>query len=162
MIEFLQNAGYAASVSPEATTFDRNTLKSNWSQRHIARIAGLGTFGFNNMLITEVGCCGRISSIITNLEISPDAPQTEDRCLYKRNGTCLACIKNCPSGALTSQNFDRKKCFATCQKNAALYKDFGNSYAANAGDETLDTGSEVCGKCVAGMPCAFLNHKKSG
>ena len=60
-------------------------------------------------------------------------------------------MKKCPSGALTPEGFDRHKCYEICMKNAAVYTEFGNSYAL---DEKV--GSEVCGKCIAGMPCAFL------
>lgn len=42
-----------------AESYDGEKLMSYWSQRHIAYIAGIGTFGMNNMLITAKGCSGR-------------------------------------------------------------------------------------------------------
>ncbi len=151
LIAVLNEKGHKAAVHPESGNFDREELISKWSHRHIAYLAGLGTFGINNMLITEKGCCGRYSTIVTDLAIIPDSPMDEEKCLYKSNGSCGACMKKCPSGALTPQGFDRHKCYEICMKNAAVYTEFGNSYAS-----TEKVGSEVCGKCIAGMPCAFL------
>lgn len=153
LIHELEKKGYRAAVHSESKRFIREELISNWSHRHIAYQAGLGTFGINNMLITEKGCCGRYSTVITNLDVEPDEPHTEERCKFKYNGTCGACIKKCPSGALTAAGFDRYKCYEMCLKNAAVYTSFGNSYAE---DGEVPVGSEVCGKCVTGMPCAFF------
>lgn len=155
LIEQLEARGYRAAVSPEATTFDREVLMSRWSQRHMAWLAGMGTFGLNNMLITDAGCCGRFSSVVTNLDVTPGAPLTTENCLYKREGKCGVCVRHCFSGALTTEGYDRKKCFGVCSENAAVYNDFGNSYAADAEGVIMDTGSEVCGKCLVGVPCAF-------
>lgn len=150
LIYKLKEKGYEGAVTPEADTFDRCGLISNWSQRHVAYLAGLGTFGLNNMLITEKGCCGRFSSVITNLDVVPNRPRQDQLCLYKKNGTCGLCAKSCPSGALTKASYDRKACFAICQENAEIFCEFENSY--EAGEQT---GSEVCGKCMVAMPCSF-------
>lgn len=155
LIEELRKMGYEAGVSKEATTFDRDRLISNWSQRHIARLAGLGTFGINNMLITKKGCCGRYSTVVTNLDVEPDKPLDDNYCLYKSKGICGACVKHCPAGALTVAGYDRNKCFQVCLKNAALYKDFGSSYSDETGKNANSAGSEVCGKCVVNVPCSF-------
>lgn len=112
-------------------------LKSNWSQRHIAYAAGLGTFGINNMLITKEGCCGRYNSIIADIPVAPSGHLEEENCLYKRKGICKKCVKNCFSGALTTEGFDRHKCYEACEKNLAVF------------------GVDVCGKCVTDIPCAF-------
>ncbi|WP_223226424.1 epoxyqueuosine reductase [Sporomusa sp. GT1] len=155
LIAAIQEMGYEAGVSKAATTFDQERLISNWSQRHIARVAGLGTFGLNNMLISSNGCCGRYSTVITNLPIEPDKPLDDNYCLYKSKGICGACIKHCPSGALTVTGYDRQKCFQVCLKNAEIYKDFGSSYSDETGKNANSAGSEVCGKCLVNVPCAF-------
>lgn len=152
LISVLNEKGWKAAVHPEAGCFDRNKLISRWSHRHIAYFAGLGTFGINNMLITDKGCCGRYSTLITNIESEADSPMTEENCGYKRDGSCGACIIACPSGALTSDGFDRYKCYKICLDNAEKFTSFGSSYAEEGTD---NVGSEVCGKCIAGMPCAF-------
>ena len=155
LISELESMGYQACVSPEASTFDQNKLISNWSHRHFARVGGLGTFGINNMLITKTGCCGRYGSVVTNLQVVPDEPLEEDYCFYKRNGRCGICVRRCPSGALTLEGYDRDKCYQVLKKNAAHYTGFGSSYSNETG-EPNSIGSEVCGKCVANVPCSFL------
>lgn len=58
LIQLIEQWGYHA-VSPQPVGMIDNThIYSNWSQRHIAYAAGLGTFGVNNMLITDAGTCG--------------------------------------------------------------------------------------------------------
>lgn len=136
IVEWLTDMGYRAA-SPTGVVFDKKLILSNWSQRHIAYAAGLGTFGINNMLISEKGCCGRYGSVVVDISVEPDRILTEERCLYKKNGSCKKCVKNCFSGALTTEGFDRKKCFEICMMNDAK------------------TGADVCGKCDIDIPCAF-------
>lgn len=134
--DMLNEMGYHA-VPPTGVVFDRELILSNWSQRHIAYAAGLGTFGINNMLISEKGCCGRYGSVIANIPVEADQISTEEHCLYKKNGSCKKCVQNCFSGALTAEGFDRKKCYEICMINDAK------------------TGADVCGKCDIDIPCAF-------
>jgi len=157
IISEICGTGYKAVFPDEAGIFDRHELVSLWSHRHFAYAAGLGTFGLNNMLISESGCCGRCSSIVTNMPLEPDAPMDDELCIYKKNGTCGACVKACPSGALTKEGFDRHKCYEICMKNAAIYKDIGSSYQYGQEEGEDSIGSEVCGKCIAHAPCAFLS-----
>ncbi|MCI5897476.1 MAG: epoxyqueuosine reductase [Firmicutes bacterium] len=152
LIERLKKAGYRAAVSPKINTFDRNALKSDWSHRHFAYAAGLGNFGVNNMLITRNGCCGRFGTIVTNLDAQADQPAKEEYCLYKKNGSCGVCMKNCPAGALTREGYNRNACYALLRKNSAVYTEFGSSYSD---EEAGNQGSEVCGKCITQSPCAF-------
>ncbi|MCD8554659.1 hypothetical protein [Seleniivibrio sp.] len=156
LIKELESMGFAGRVAPQTSTFDTNTLISGWSHRHFAWAAGLGTFGINNMLITKKGCCGRYNSIVTNVETEHGKPQTEENCLYKRNGKCGVCMKRCPSGALTPEGFARHKCQEILLKNAAIYNSFGTSYT-DADGNSVSSGSDVCGKCVAGVPCSFTS-----
>lgn len=154
---FIASYGHRAAVSKEAAVFDREKITSRWSQRHIARLAGIGTFGLNNMLITQAGCCGRFGTIVSDLELEPDAPIQTEYCLNRRNGHCRVCIRNCPTGALSEDGFDRKVCYLRCLENAKQYTSFGSSYASKAGETVEDTGSEVCGKCLVNLPCSLKN-----
>jgi len=156
LVSELSAMGYEAAIAKDASTFDQNSLISNWSHRHFAKSAGLGTFGINNMLITKSGCCGRYHSIVTNLDVEPDHPSEEEFCIYKKDGKCGACVSRCPSGALTLEGYDRQKCYVILRKNAEIYTDFGSSYSDESGTQPNSAGSEVCGKCVAGVPCSFL------
>jgi epoxyqueuosine reductase QueG len=160
LISLLESEGYQAGVSKEAAVFDREAILSRWSQRHIARLAGLGTFGLNNMLITQAGCCGRLTTVVTNLDVIPDDPVTGEYCLFKRDGSCGACARRCPTGALSAKGFDRRTCYDRCLENAAVHHQYGSSYASRVGEETADSGSEVCGKCLAGLPCSIKRPSK--
>lgn len=157
IIEELKSIGYEAAVTPEAFTFDQKKLISNWSQRHIAKAAGLGTFGINNMLITKKGCCGRYGTIVTNLDVEPDTQPAEEYCIFKKTGRCGVCISRCPSGALTLEGYHREKCYEVLRKNAERYTEFGSSYFDVKGEQRNKIGSEVCGKCVVNVPCSFYN-----
>ena len=156
LIQVLKSYGYQGAITPEASTFDQKKLISNWSHRHFAKIAGLGTFGINNMLITKQGCCGRYNTVVTNLDVEPDSPLDEELCLFKKNGHCGACISRCPSGALTKEGYDREKCYQVLKKNAKIYTEFGSSYYDESGQKPNSTGSDVCGKCSVCVPCSFF------
>lgn len=159
VIEKLEEWGYKAGISPKTNTFSTTELKSDWSYRHFAYLAGLGTFGINNMLITKHGCCGRYNNIVTNLDVEPDAPLADEYCLYKKNGTCGVCVKNCPVGALTPESYDRHLCYSMLLKNAEVHTGLGDSYMDETGKSANSVGSDVCGKCVTQSPCAFWNLK---
>jgi len=154
----LARHGVRAAVAQAASTFDRERLVSHWSHRHFAYLAGLGTFGINNMLITRSGGCGRYTSVVTDLDITPGQPLETEYCLYKKNGKCGACLRRCPTAALTAadgtSHYDRHKCFAILKKNAEAYQDFGSSYT-NEDGRANSVGSEVCGKCTVHVPCAL-------
>ena len=134
----IESWGYRAASPENIGSLGPDRIYSNWSQRHIAYAAGLGTFGMNNMLITQDGCCGRFYSLVTELPVLPGEPQKRENCLYKREGKCGACIRRCPVGALSAERpFDRARCREQLCVHEAAY------------------GERVCGKCTVGMPCTF-------
>ncbi|MBU5337197.1 epoxyqueuosine reductase [Intestinibacter bartlettii] len=137
MILKIEEKGYRGANPTDIDVFDYSILKSKWSQRHIAYAAGIGTFGINNMLISDVGSCGRYFSIVTDLDVKPDKPIKEERCKYKIDKTCGVCVKKCEVGALTYESFDRFKCSKNCKKNVEVF------------------GVDVCGKCVVELPCSY-------
>ena len=138
--EYLGERGYQSSLLPATHNFDREKLISDWSHRHIAYIAGLGKFGLNNMLITHKGCCGRIGSLVTNLELEPTPFIQQEHCLFKSNGSCKECVERCVNDALHCDRFDRFKCHEICIQNDIRHPDLGRT--------------EVCGKCVVAVPCS--------
>ena len=156
--------GYKSGKIPATHNFNKDTLISNWSHRHIAAIAGLGTFGLNNMLITKKGCCGRLGSMVTDYQLpegqmfklkggvpvcSPEFSFSDDifaageRCLNKLNGSCGVCRKKCVADAYSETGFDRHKCYKQCLRNADYLKESG-----------LASPADVCGKCLVGLPCS--------
>jgi epoxyqueuosine reductase QueG len=142
----LAGSGFQAAKIKATHNFDKETLMSRWSHRHLAWIAGLGSFGLNNMLITSKGCCGRFGSLVTDADCgelgvhAASGPQKE-RCLNKINGSCGICRTKCPAGAYGEDGkFDRHKCYEVCLKNAGIHKSTGMA--------------DVCGKCLVGLPCS--------
>jgi len=138
--DFLAEKGYKTSWQPATHNFDPVTLEAKWSHRSVAYLAGMGSFGLNRMLITPVGCAGRFGSVVTSAAIAPSSFVKEEYCLYKKNKTCTYCIDHCPSGALTFEGIDKKKCYAHLLEVAEHFTDVGLC--------------DVCGKCVVG-PCAI-------
>jgi epoxyqueuosine reductase QueG len=131
---------------PATHNWIKDKLISNWSHRHVAFIAGLGKFGLNNMLITDKGCCGRVGSLITSAVIEPDARPEAEACLYKYDGSCKKCVRKCVNDALFEDSFDRFKCYDQLLENVEEHKAVG--YA------------DVCGKCLAAVPCSHINPVK--
>jgi len=154
IIAFCNEHGVDAAVPPEAGSYDETILKSRWSQRHLAYLCGMGTFGVNNMLITDAGGCGRYATVVTNMDVPHDGPLAEERCLYKRSGACGACVKRCPSHALTLDGYDRRICNSLCDENAAVHVGLGSSYVLEDTGGAI-VGTNVCGKCVVGVPCTY-------
>lgn len=137
----LESTGHAACTIPATHNFDEGKLMSDWSHRHVAHAAGLGTFGLNNMLITSRGCCGRLGSLLTTLEVEADARPAQEACMHRRGLTCARCIDRCVNAALFESRFDRKRCYALCLENGRVFQALGKA--------------AVCGKCVVGLPCSF-------
>jgi len=144
---YLEDKGFRAEAIKATHNFNKETLISRWSHRHIAYLAGMGTFGINNMLITQNGCCGRFSSLITNADLNVFGFSInydicrDEKCLYKKNGSCGLCHKKCPSNAYNKEGvFDRHACYKLCLVNAEIYKNYGIA--------------DICGKCLVGLPCS--------
>ena len=133
-----EELGADAAVPTDAGMISMENPRSRWSQRHVAYLAGHGTFGKNNMLISDVGSVGRYFSIVTTLSVMPDRRITEERCGWKKDGSCGLCFKRCAGGALTESGFDRFRCLEQCLINMARYP-----------------GADVCGKCTVELPCSY-------
>jgi epoxyqueuosine reductase QueG len=138
----MEQNGYKAGKIPATHNFDVKKLISNWSHRHIAFIAGMGTFGINNMLITKNGCCGRLGSILINYELPEyeQSRETKENCLNKQGRSCGMCQRKCVVNAYGHNTYDRHKCYEQCLKNMEYHKQLG--YA------------DICGKCLVGLPCS--------
>jgi len=73
-----------------------------FSHRHAATRAGLGEFGYNNVVLTpQFGPRQRLNSIITDAELTPDPLLTEPLCLRDE---CRLCLKACYMHAVTMRD----------------------------------------------------------
>lgn len=144
--QHIESKGHAVEVTPPTHNFDRQKLVSDWSHRHVAYIAGLGRFGLNNMLITESGCCGRLGSFVTSLELAPDPRPGVEACLFRHDGSCRRCALRCVGNALSTDQFHRHDCYEMCLRNEDKHRCLGKA--------------DVCGKCLVNVPCAFTDPVK--
>jgi epoxyqueuosine reductase QueG len=146
LANLLDKQGFRTATVQATHNFDHQTLVSAWSHRHAAYIAGLGTFGLNRLLITEQGCCGRLGSLVTDLELAPTPRPGYEFCLHRKDGSCNKCIEKCVAHALGLDTFDRESCYRILLENEERLQLPGNA--------------DVCGKCSCGLPCSFTNPVK--
>ena len=113
----VERMGYRAVVPGLAdfykTTDSPTGMVSNWSERHVAYAAGLGTFSLSDGLITPKGVAVRCASVVTDA-LLPASPRTYPNhmanCLFYKDRSCRRCIERCPAGAITEQGHDRLRC----------------------------------------------------
>lgn len=79
-------------------------LEKSWASR-----SGLGWIGKNaNLLTKHSGSFFFVATLISDLELIPDAPFATDHC-----GTCTRCLDACPTGAITEPTVvDGSKCIS--------------------------------------------------
>jgi len=111
------------------------SIRSNWSERHVAFVCGLGTFGLSKGLITKSGIAGRFGSILTELYLPPNNREYEN--IYEYCSMCGICVKNCPANAISIEN----------GKNHNICSEFLNKTAKKYNPRY------GCGKCQIGVPC---------
>lgn len=122
-------------------------LASNWSERHAAFIAGLGTFGLSDGLITRWGKAVRFGSVVARIALPVTArPYGDDHqawCLWYAQGTCGACVQRCPADAITTAGgHDKPACFTYIRETTTPYT-----------TRTYGTGATPCGLCQVRIPC---------
>ncbi len=134
LVDVLLKAGsrtLAPALDGRFAVVDR---RSNWSERHAAFIAGLGTLSLNRSLITERGSAGRLFSVVTELalEATPRPySKFDEYCTH-----CGSCIRRCPPQAVDEEGKDNAACSQYLQKTMERYRPrYG------------------CGKCQTAVPC---------
>lgn len=147
----LQAAGVPAMspmLHPEFKRMDSKdySFASVWSERHAAYVAGLGTFGLCDGLITAKGKAVRVGSVVARLSVPP-SPRPYDHphayCLHFTHGTCGKCIERCPVGALGPAGHDKLKCQHHVEVVSPKYV-----------EKTYKINNYACGLCQAGVPCS--------
>lgn len=85
-----------------------------FSHRHAATRAGLGEFGYNNLVLTpQFGPRQRFNSIITEAELIPDPLLAEPICLRDK---CLLCLKACFMEAITFRDDPKVRDYRSVDK----------------------------------------------
>ena len=91
-------ATMASYTMPDVSTAEAGFF-GIFSHRHAAVRAGLGEFGFNNLVLNpRYGPRVRYASIITSAPLAPDPLISEPVC---RREACEECVKACPSVAIS-------------------------------------------------------------
>ncbi|MFC1958077.1 epoxyqueuosine reductase [Chloroflexota bacterium] len=158
VVALLSSAGYLATAPFSQPYFKTYTNEkgpySNWSERHVAYAAGLGTFSLSDGLITERGIAHRCGNVVTSL-VLPKSPRTADgpysNCLFYAGASCRACIERCPAGAITEKGHDKNRCQRYLHEIGytleSLTKEGYNNEKSVVG----------CGLCQTKVPCEFEN-----
>ena len=145
VVRLLKAAGYdtvcpACHPNMKAAFYDEDpsvAYNSNWSERHIAYICGLGTFSLTRGIITEKGMAGRLGSVVTAATLPVTERQysgIDDYCIK-----CGACIDRCPVNAISLETGkDNYACHNALLESKKIYP-----------------GYVGCGKCQVGVPCEF-------
>jgi epoxyqueuosine reductase len=95
---FLEKEGYKVVYPYE--------LDAPNSYKRIIKLAGIGAFGKNSLIITpEYGPWIRYGYLLTNADLQPDKPFEKNLC-----GDCVRCIESCPVGALSPYVVDSERC----------------------------------------------------
>jgi epoxyqueuosine reductase len=93
-----------------------------FSHRHAAYLAGLGSFGVSNMVLTkEYGPRVRFGAVLTSARLPSDPISKEQLCIH-----CMRCVKICPVKALRKEDYpegliDKRAC---AERNELLSERF--------------------------------------
>jgi epoxyqueuosine reductase QueG len=112
---FLSDKGYPSLPLPSsgwaggpANVEGRGGRHGLFSHRHAAMLAGLGTIGLNNLLLTpKYGPRVRLNSVITTAEFKPDPILQEQVCLGAEK--CGLCLKTPCFGEIEEWDVGGKK-----------------------------------------------------
>lgn len=126
---------YMMKVAPMQTDIPIPTWSSNWSERHVGFVTGLGTFGRMTNFISKKGASGRIVSIVTDWV--GEYTEKDYTGIFDYCSDCGECFVKCPAQALSMAGKDKAACSEFLRVNCA-------QYAPRYG----------CGKCQSGLPCA--------
>jgi epoxyqueuosine reductase QueG len=143
LARYLERQGGRAIIPNLDFRYKTEYSLPNWSERHVAFVAGVGTFGHHCGLLTTKGAAGRIGSVVTDLEIVPTKrPYTEpyEYCLWHFDHSCGACMQRCPVGAISPEGKSHKICLTNGDTNIRpVYRDWGY---------------HSCGHCQTHLPCS--------
>jgi len=125
----IQALGYQAMPIPASQLVDWKNQRGHLSHKHVARAAGLGWIGRNNLLVNEqFGSRIRLVTILTDLPLPTDSPSSNN-C-----GSCGNCLSLCPAEAIKEHqaDFDHHRCYEQLRTFS----------------KTLHFSHNICGVCV--------------
>ncbi len=141
MTRHLDKLGYKYVLEPDPL-----------SKKRMALMGGIGGFGKQSLIIhPEFGPWMRLRSILTDAELVPTEPFTEDLC-----GDCEECVKACPVGALSPYEVDPHKCFLGMRWDERLTPEMKSLYLEHNPDITENTW-KMCNTCQQACP---IGHEK--
>jgi ferredoxin len=116
LAEELEAAGHPAFVTAAQETdwAYKRASYGRLSTRHLGVEAGLGTLGLEvNILTPEFGPRIYLTGILTDLELEPDRPMTEQVCIGE---SCSRCLHSCPADAVLHFGIDKHACATEAQE----------------------------------------------
>lgn len=113
-------------------------------ERDFARLAGIGWFGKNTMLISrDIGSWFFLGAILTTAELTYDQPVEDDFC-----GTCTRCLDACPTDAFPEPRvLDSTRCIS--------YHTIENREGEIPADLAADFGSWIFGCDICQEVCPW-------
>jgi ferredoxin len=116
LAERMERRGFPSFVTAAQET-DWNYKRASYgrlSTRHLGIEAGLGTFGLEvNILTPEYGPRIYLTGVLTEAELEPDHPMTEQVCIGE---SCSRCLHSCPVDAVRHFGIDKRKCADEAQE----------------------------------------------
>lgn len=127
--EKLEKMGYFGLVmNNNSTDWElKSGTYGHLSLRHLAVEAGLGTLGLGvNFMCAEYGPRVNLGVIVTDAELEPGRPKTEQLCIGEG---CSRCLYACPTDAVLHFHIDKRQCSTEAQTTgfygaADLFDDF--------------------------------------
>ena len=133
----LQSAAARIQPSAPGERFRAVVDSAPLMERDYARLAGLGWFGKNTLLLNrELGRFFFLGALLTTAELDVDAPFEADHC-----GTCSKCLEACPTDAFDGpRRLDPRRCisYLTIEHRGSI----DDGLAENMGDWIF--GCDVC------------------
>ena len=126
---WIEDAGYRALPVPASQIIDWKNNIGHLSHRYIAREAGIGWIGKNNLIVTpEYGSQVRLVSIMTDMPLEPG-----NKLSYQCQD-CHLCISVCPAQAIYDlpSDFNKDRCY----NHIDFFK------------RKYNLGQHICGLCV--------------
>ena len=130
----IQNDGFNAFPIPASQVIDWQKQLGSLSHREIARLAGHGVYGKNNLLVNkQFGSRVRYVTILTNIPLETGKPK-EGSC-----SGCNRCLDACPAKAIKDDGFDRNACHMKLKEFSKIQ----------------GIGQMICGVCIRSCPGTY-------